>query len=162
MIITKDFFGKDHTILPCRAEDVDVHFSKISDVIPSEEVIQFKKRMSVCINAGTAYTLSDGSCFLYYHNYKSWAAEGVALYGTGSPVKMLALFAGIFREIDHETFKLDFHLHAGKLISEYKSILTLISMKRYRMPGHPVTVRIDELFKKMDKLYKARGIQWEA
>jgi len=160
MIITKDFFGNDHTILPCSAEDVDVHFSKISDVIPSEEVIQFKKRMSECLLAESAYTLSDGSCFLYYQNSKPCCANGVALFGS-SPVKMLALFAGIFREIDHHTFKIDFHLHAGKFVSEYKSILTTTSMRRQSAPGHPVTVRIDELFKKMDKLYRLRGISWE-
>ena len=159
-IITKDLLGNSHTILPCSAEDVDVHFSKISDVIPSEEVIQFKQRMSVCINAGTAYTLSDGSCFLYYQNYKPCCAYGVALYGK-DPLKVLALFAGIFKIIDPETFKIDFTLHEGKLLSEYKTLLTPISMRRSHKDNHPVTVRIDHLFKKLDRLYKLRGISWE-
>ena len=161
MTVATDFFGKHHTILPCSAEDIDVHFDKIRNVIPSEEVIQFKKRMSECINAGSAYTLSDGSCFLYYLNYKPCCATGVALYGKQSPNKMLALFAGIFKEIDHHTFKLDFHLHAGKFVQEYKSIITETSIRRQRIPGYPLVVRIDKLFVKMNAIHKKRGIEWE-
>lgn len=159
-IITKDLLGNSHTILPCGVDDVDVHFSRISDVIPSEEVIQFKQRMSVCIDAGTAYTLSDGSCFLYYHNYKPCCAHGVALYGN-NPLKMLALFAGIFKIIDPETFKIDFLLHKGKMISEYKSLLTTVSMRRAHAAERPVSVRVDHLFAKLDRLYKLRDISWE-
>ncbi len=160
MIITKDLFGKEHTILPCRAEDVDVHFSKISDVIPSEEVIQFKQRMSECINAGSAYTLSDGSCFLYYLNYELCCANGVALYGKNCPNKMLALFAGIFTKADTDTFLLSFAMHPGKFANEYKSIATLSSLKRQRIEGYPLIIRIDELKKKLLKLYSKCGIKW--
>ena len=160
MITTTDLFGKVHTIVPCDNEDIDVHFAKIQDVIPSEEVIQFKKRMSECILAESAYTLSDGSCFLYYLNYKPCCANGVALYGKNSSHKMLALFAGIFNEIDRETFKLDFHLHAGKYVQEYKSLLTIESIKRQRIPGQPLVIRTDKLFAKMSALYKKRMIEW--
>ena len=158
MITTTDFFGNKHTILPCSAEDVDVHFAKIQDVIPGEEVIQFKQRMSECITAGSAYTLSDGSCFLYYLNDKPCCAKGVALYGKNSPMKMLALFAGIFKELDTHTFKLDFHLHAGKFVQEYKSILTETSIKRQLIKGYPLVVRIDKLFAKIDGIYKKRNL----
>ncbi len=159
MITTEDLFGNEHTILPCRAEDIDVHFSKISNVIPSEEVIQFKKRMSECLLAESAYTLSDGSCFLYYQNYKPCCAYGVALYGTGSPVKMLALLAGVFQEIDPVTFKLSFALHAKTFAKNYLSLITMTSLKRSRVPGHPLVVRIDELRSKLLRLYKMRGLK---
>lgn len=158
MTIVKDLFGNDHTIQPCRAEDVDVHFNKIRNVIPHEEVIQFKKRMSECINVGSAYTLSDGSCYLYYFNDQPWHAYGVALYGKNSPLKMLALFAGIFRELDRETFKIDFVLHKGKFADEYRSILTETSIKRHRITGHPLVIRVDEIRDRVNAIYKKRGI----
>ena len=158
MITTTDLFGGVHTIVPCDNEDIDVHFAKIQDVIPSEEVIQFKKRMSECINAGSAYTLSDGSCFLYYLNHKPCCAEGVALYGKQSSVKMLALIYGIFTKIDTSTFVIKMILHKGKKVSEYKSLFTLTSMKRQTTPGYPLVIRVDKLITKIKSVYEKRGI----
>ena len=162
MIRITDLFGKEHTIVPCDNEDIDVHFAKIQDVIPSEEVIQFKKRMSECILAESAYTLSDGSCFLYYLNKQPCYAHGVALYGKQAPVKMLALLAGIFRELDTHTIKLDFHLHPGKFVQEYKSIITLTSMKRQTTPGYPLVVRVDKILAHLSGIYEKRGLKWDS
>ncbi len=156
---TLDLFGKEHTIVPCTVDDIAVHFNLVKDVIPSEEVIQFKKRMSECLLAESAYTLSDNSCFLYYSNVEPFRAHGVALYGKHSPLKMLALFAGIFTDIDTHTFKLEFSLHPGKFVNEYKSILTLTSIKRQGIPGHPLVIRIDVLRDKINTLYRKRGIK---
>lgn len=158
MINTRDYFGNEYTIQPCSAEDVDVHFDKISQYIPSEEVIQFKKRMSECILAESAYTLSDGSCFLYYLNYNQGCANGIALFGKHSPLKMLALFAGIFPAVDQDTKFIEFHLHKGKVVSEYKSILTMASIQRQSMKNHPLIINIHELHQKMSRLYKSRGL----
>lgn len=156
---TLDLFGKEHNIIPCVMSDIPVHFDLVKDVIPSEEVIQYQQRMSECINAGSAYTLSDGSCFLYYNNVKPFRAHGVALYGKNVPEKMLALFAGIFTDIDTHTFKLEFALHPGKFVSEYKSIITLTSIKRQGIPGYPLVIRIDKLRDKINILYRKRGIK---
>jgi hypothetical protein len=157
-----DLLGKEHTIVPCTMNDIPVHFELVKDVIPSEEVIQYQQRMSECINAGSAYTLSDNSCFLYYNNVKPFCAHGVALYGKHAPLKLLALFAGIFTGIDTHTFKMEFTLHTGKFIDEYKSILTLTSLKRRNMPDRPLVIRIDELRNKISTLYIKRGIKWAA
>ena len=145
--------------MACTESDIDVHFEMIKDVIPSEEVIQFKQRMSECITAGSAYTLPDGSCFLYYINHKPCCANGVALYGKNSPNKLLALFAGIFMKCDTKTFNLAFTLHRGKFVQEYKSIITMTSLKRNRIPGYPLIIRIDKIKDKIKRLYEIRGIQ---
>jgi len=158
MTIVVDIFGRRQKIVPCTAEDIDVHFAIIKDVIPGEEVIQFKQRMAECITAGSAYTLSDGSCFLYYLNYKPCCANGVALYGKQSPIKMLALLDGIFREIDTHTFKLDLFLHEGKEVSEYKSLFTKTSMKRQTTKGYPLVIRTDKIHAKIDAVKKKRGL----
>jgi len=158
MIIVPDLFGVDHEIVPCTEQDIEVHFNLIKDVIPSEEVIQFQQRMSECILAGSAYTLSNSNCFLYYLNYKPCCAKGIALYGKESPMDIITLFIGVFTLIDTKTFKLGFGLHAGKLVKEYKSLITLTSLKRQRIPGHPLVIRIDELKKKLTKLYRVRGL----
>lgn len=161
MITTTDFFGKQHYLVPCTERDINVHFAKIEEFIPADEVVDFKLRMAECIDIGTAYMLLDGSCFLYYINYKPCCAIGVALYGKESPIKMLALFSGIFHVVDTDTFKLEFHLHYGKLVQEYKSLITEISLKRQGIPGHPLVIRIDELHKKIESIYNRRNIKWE-
>lgn len=160
MITTIDILGKSHIIKPCQFEDVPMHFEKIKDVIPEEEADSFITRMTDCIIAETAFTLSDDSCFLYYKNYKPTMAEGVALYGENAPVKVLALFSGIFIQIDPVTFKLDFALHPGTFAKDYKSILTTTSLKLSNHSNHPLVIRIDELKKKIDKIYKRKGFQW--
>lgn len=158
MVVIKDFFGNEHTVMPCSAEDVDVHFAKIRNVVPSEEVIQFKKRMSECINAGSAYTLSDGSCFFYYLNYKPCCAVGVAVCGKRYPLKMVALFVGIFKGFDLDTFKIDYKLHPGSSPADFKSIFTMISLKRRSTKGRPFVLRTDEMVTRLETIYKNRGI----
>ena len=157
MITFKDFFGKEHTITSCTEQDIDVHFALIKDVIPVDEITQFKERMAECIEAGSAYTISS-DCFLYYLNYKPCCANGVALYGKNSPSKLLTLFAGIFSQLDTHTFKLNFKLHAGKMVQEYKSIITLTSLKRQRIKGYPLVIRIDKLKNKITAIYNKRGL----
>jgi len=161
MTIIKDLFGKQYTIVPCTIEDIPVHFSLVEEFIPSEEVVQYKKRMADCIIAGSAYTLTDGSCFLYYHNYKPCCADGVSFYGKGSPLKMLALFAGIFTEIDHHTFKIDFRLHKGQIKTSCRSIITKESLKRQSIKNYPLVIRVDKIRAKVEHLYNKRGVKWE-
>jgi len=162
MITAPDLFGHIHTIVPCTVEHIDTHFEMIKDVITDESHKSFKGRMAECIEAGSAYALSDGSCFLYYLNSKPFKATGVALYGKNAPHKMLTLFAGIFTKLDDHTFKLEFMLHPGKFMQEYKSILTMTSMKRQVIPGYPLVVRIDELRDKINAIYNKRKIVWVA
>lgn len=158
MITQTDLFGKDHIIKQCTFDDIKIHFEKIKDVIPEDEKEEFCIRMNDCIKLETAFALEDDSCFLYYKNYKPCCAIGIALYGKNEPLKMITLFAGIFYQIDTTTFKIDFKLHKGKLIQEYKSLLTKISMKRSQQSDVPLVVRIDHLKEKIKQIYEKRGL----
>ena len=158
MTATIDFFGKCHTIVSCTQKDIAVHFDQIKDVVTDIPHNEFKQRMSQCVEAGSAYMLSDGSCFLYYLNSLPFKAEGVALYGKHATHKMLALFAGVFTTIDTHTFKIEFKLHPGKFIQEYKSLLTKTSMKRQVVPGYPLVVRVDVLRNKINDIYNKRKV----
>lgn len=159
MIVTKDFFGKEYIIVPCTKEMITSHFSKIKTLISKNEWAIVKERMAQSINEGSAFALQDNSCFLYYLITKPHCAEGIAIYGKNSPNKMWALLSGIFIKTD--IFKLEFVPHTGgTLIKDYKSILTTISIKRQRIPGHTLVVRVDKLRDKIKDIYKKRGIPW--
>lgn len=158
MTETVDLFGNKYEVVPCVHDDVAKHFAMVKDVVGEEEVAEFIDRMHDAIELHTAFALSDHSCFLYYINYKPCCATGVAIFGEGVPNKMMALFAGIFMRIDKETFKLDFHLHPGKFAGEYRSIIEMSSLKRNRIPGSPLIIRVDSLKKKINKLYEKMGV----
>lgn len=160
MITSRDLFGKEHTILPCTVDDVAAHFEKIRSTVTTDtEETPFKQKMLQCIEAGTAYKLSDESCFFYYLNSTSRLAEGVALFGQGNPAKITALFRGVTGQIDTQTLKVSFHRHKGKALQEYRNIVTLTSLKRQSIEGYPLVIRMDELKAKADKLYLKMGIE---
>lgn len=92
MILTRSLFGQPCEVVACTLEDVEPNFDKIKKVVSKQEMPEFKRRMVEAVEKGSAFMISDGSCFLYYLNDKPWCATGVALYGKNSPIKMLALF----------------------------------------------------------------------
>lgn len=159
--LTKDLFGNTYEIRQCTVDDIPKHFEKVADAVPTEDHDAYKYRMSECIEAGTAFTLTDDSCFIYYLNYNNIAAVGSVLYGKNAPMKLIALLSGVFRILDKITFKLDFHLHPGSFVQDYKSLITETSLKRQNNREYPLVVRIDHLKAKIDKIHKRRGIKWE-
>ncbi len=158
--LTKDLLGHVHQVRRCMNIDVESHFALIAHWIPEPEHEEFKTRMKMCIDNGSAFCLIDDSCFLYYLNYKPCCANAVALFGQGSALKVGALFAGIFENIDTHTIRVNFKLHPGKMVQEYKSILTIESMKRRHLPNYPLVVRVDKVKKKMIDLLNKRNIAW--
>jgi hypothetical protein len=153
-ITTYDLLGHPHEIRFCVSADILTHFDKIKDVVQADEKEEFLERMQVCVEKSTAFAVADDSCFLYYSNYSKGCAAGVAMYGKSNPAKLLAMFAGVFTVLDKDTFKLNFSLHKGKTVSEYKSLLTLSSIKKSKLFGTPLVVRTDFIKKRVNKLHK--------
>lgn len=162
MIETQDLYGNKYNIKSCTVLDIPKHYELVSSFIPENDKETYIECMNKSVEAGTAFALEDDSCFLYYLNYKKCLAHGCAIYGKGNPSKMIALLMGIFWKIDTNTFKLDFALHSTSFIEEYKSIITLVSLKRRNQdPKRPLVVRIDELKNKLKPLAESRGIIWQ-
>jgi hypothetical protein len=158
MTEVRDFLGNIHEIQVCNMDDIDPHFEIIKQYIEEDDYDAFKFKMEECVKAGTAFHINH-EVFLYYKNSQRWLAQGAALYSK-DPIKMMALFVGVFTEIDTATFTMEFHLHKQKFIEEYKSIITLTSLKRQTIEGYPLIVRIDHLKAKYAQLYKKRGVNW--
>jgi|TARA_B110000908_G_C10206955_1_gene428212 hypothetical protein len=155
-----DLLGNDHLVKSCTADDIPLHYSKVVDFIPEDERVSYYSRMVECVELSTAFALSDDSCFLYYkkEDVQPKFAHGVSFYGVGNPLKTMALLLCIFTKIDTKTFVMKFQPHTGKFVSEYKSILTVASIKRHNMNNSYLVSRIDVVKKKILSLYKKRGI----
>lgn len=130
----------------------------MKDTIDPTEWDAFQYRMEQCVDARTAYKI--GNTFLYYLNYKPCCALGAAMFSNGEPLKLLALLTGVFREVDKVTFKLDFYPHEKTFLRDYRSLLTMTSLKRQAKKDHPLVIRIDRLRAKIHKIHKARGVSW--
>jgi len=157
MVLTKDIFGNEYEVHPCKHEDVLVHFQKVREWIPQDEHEAFLNRMHDSIREGKAFHI-DHKVFLYYKEQSPKICHGVCMYGKNEPALMIALFAGIFEKIDTQTFKIDFGLHPTKQLLEYKFLLTPQSIRRSAsIPGYPMVVRVDKLKAKLEKLYEAKG-----
>lgn len=158
MITINDLFGKKQVIEHVKFGDVTGHFDQIKENIPENEWVEFNLRMCACIDTKTAFTLSDHSCFLYYKITAPGFADGVALQGQGHPTKLMALISGIFGKIDKTILRINFTRHPGKTIEEYKNFLSPVNVSRHHTLGRPLSIRIDKIREKIDKLYDRRGI----
>jgi len=154
MYPTVDLRGKYYEFRVCTLDDIKPHFDMVEKFVPLYEHDSFIERMRAAIELKTAFVLADNSCFLYYINKHPCCAEGVAMFGKKVPMKMLALMSGIFRDIDKDTFKIDFNLHPEKFLQEYKSMLTSTSIKRHIDKRYPLVVRVDDFRNKINKLVK--------
>lgn len=131
--------------------DIGNHFQSIKHWIPEGEKESFQERMADCVEDETAWCL--GGAFLYYKKIDRRISHGVALFGRKDNTDLLALFAGVFSLEDNDTHKMRFKLHPGKLMDEYKTLLTVTSMKRnHRDPDHPLMVPVHELREKFVKI----------
>lgn len=141
---TPKIFGTSYRYEQCRICDVGPDFDKIYQWIPEKEHVQFNERMMDCVDSGTAWRTKN--TFLYYDIQNKKVSYGVALFGKDHPLELMGLFVGVFGMQDRDTSIMKFKLHPGKMMEEYKSLLTTISMKRnHQNRNHPLMVRIDEL-----------------
>jgi len=134
--------------------DIGNHYQSIKHWIPEGEKESFQERMADCVEDEHAWCLGDA--FLYYQKSDKRMAHGVALFGREKNTDLLALFASVFSLEDNDTHNMRFQLHPGKLMSEYKSLLTVISMKRHhRDPNHPLMIPVQHLREKFTKILKS-------
>lgn len=144
---TPKIFGTKYKYEQCMLCDVGPHFDKIREWIPDEEYIEFNERMMNCVEEGTAWRTKN--TFIYYEMQNKRISYGVALFGKEHAAELMALFIGVFGHEDKTTSVMRFKLHPGKMMEEYKAMLTEISIKRtHANPNHALMVRIDELRKK--------------
>lgn len=155
-MVQTTFLGSSYDIKRCTVHDIDPHYEMVREWVGDVKESVYKSRMEQCVRAGTAVTLSDGSCFLYYLNSKPWLAEGVSAYGKGSPKKFVAMCYGNFSVLDQKTFTLKFGLHQDQHCSMYKHLLLKSSIRHHLVYGHPLVVRVDHLKKRFAALEKKR------
>jgi len=151
MPVLKEIFDRKLECRRCLTSDIDPHFDQIKHWIPEDQHAEFKTRMALSVNENHAWCSEN--TFLYYTKENERLAHGVAIFGMNNPVEMLSLFTGVFYFSDRETCMLRFALHPGKMIQEYKSLLTVSSMMRaHANPNHPLMIRVDHFRQKMIKL----------
>ena len=142
--LAPDILGHQHRYARCRDIDINHHFQEIHQWIPEGEEQEFKERMQKCVDEGNAWRTAN--TFLYYEKENERIAYGVALFGQEHTLELIALFIAIFWKEDRETYHLKFKLHPGKMLSEYSSMITKVSLERNRSEGtHPLSVNINEL-----------------
>lgn len=151
MPVLKQIFDDKRKYRPCFTEDIKPHFEQIKHWIPEDQHIQFQVRMALSVNENHAWCSKN--TFLYYTREDKRMSHGVAIFGMDHPVEMLSLFTGVFYFEDRETAMLRFTLHPGKMIKEYKSLLTVTSMMRaHADPTHPLMIRVDAFREKMIRI----------
>jgi hypothetical protein len=158
MPVLDDIFKKKSEYRRCVLADIHNHYKCIKQWVPEGEETAFKERMADCVEDETAWCLNDA--FLYYEKVDKRMAYGVALYGMVKPMDILSLFIGVFSLEDNDTAMMRFKLHPGKFMDEYKSMLTIISMKRsHQNPNHPLMIRIDNFRQKIVSLLNLNGVR---
>ena len=151
MPVLKQIFKDKRKYRYCLTADIEPHFDRIKHWVGEDQEIKFKALMAISINDGHAWKTAN--TFLYYTKQNARQAQGIAIFGMDYPVEMLSLFTGVFYFEDRDTCMLQFRLHPGKMIQEYKSLLTVTSMRRaHADPLHPLMIRVDALRQKMIKI----------
>ena len=163
---TNDLFGNPVTFKHCVTEDLLTHFEPIEHWITDIPKVEFLQRMKACIDENMAFALDDDSAFLYMYPVRTEGMigptvhyAGIAIYGGPDQVKFLALLKGIFEDLHPTIARVDFKLHPGKALGEYKSLLHTKSLERFGTEMDHVFIRTDELQKKLRSLYYSRGLK---
>lgn len=127
----------------CVLDDVDKHYNLVRPLVVDTDEQVYKAQMVKAIEQGTAFSVLDGSCFAYYLKDDEYSATGISIYGKGNTIGMTALFLGIFNPTrDTTTRKISFYPHTTSAISEYKSLLTIKSIRKWYEFGLPVVMLI--------------------
>lgn len=151
MPVLKQIFEDKRNYRRCLPTDIGPHFDQIKHWIPEKEHEQFLERMLT--STEQLHSWCSENTFLYYTKENERQASGVAIFGMDYPMEMLSLFTGVFYFEDRETAMLRFALHPGKMIQEYKSLLTATSMRRTHVdPTHPLMIRVDAFRQKMIRI----------
>jgi hypothetical protein len=135
----------------CTLDDVDKHYNLVRPLVIGTDENVYKAEMVKAIEQGTAFSVLDRSCFVYYLKDDEYSARGISIYGKGNPLGMTALFLGIFNPTrDINTRKISFYPHTTSVINEYKSLLTVKSIRKWYEFGLPVVVWIKPIRLKAD------------
>ena len=158
MPVFKQLFDRKREYRLCTVADIDPHFDKIKQWVPETEHVTFKIRMAISVNEDNAWCTEN--TFLYYTKQDLRIAHGIALFGNEYPTEILALFIGVFSLEDNDTHILRFKLHPGKFMQEYKSLLTMTSIRRtHADPDHPLYVHVDKFRQKVVGVLNRCGIR---
>ena len=150
-----DISGLTHardSIRSCSESDIEDHYSVVQPLVKYTDEAAYVALMLQAVSEGTAYAVLDNSCFLYYLKDEKYSANGICFYGTGNPVGMITLFAGIFDQPNEHTKVLKMTPHSDGEIQHYKSLLVVGSIIKWRRHGLPVVIRVDKLMDKIKRL----------
>ena len=136
----------------CKISDILNHYNIVQPLVKETNKKDYIALMMQAVAEGTAHTLLDDSCFLYYLEESKYKAKGVCFYGKGNPMGMLVLFVHIFNTPENTIRILKFYPHNDSEIQKYKSLLSVGSIIRWRRYGKPVLIRIDGLYSKISRL----------
>lgn len=149
--------GKSYTVSRCLLSDIPFHFEIVKDLVPKDEHKDYQNMMLDCVKTGLAFCIGD-SCFIYMKQSKPKFLEAYSFYGKNNPLKVLAMFMYILKEIDKEVMFLKFYPHSSAIINDIKSLLTHTAILRQNSHDVPVLVRCDQLRGKLSAIYKSRKL----
>ncbi len=156
----KDLKGCTQIVTRCTEQDVERHFKLVKHLIPENDRVAYKERMLISVDAKMAFCVGD-KCFIYMRKNRPCTADAYSFYGKDANLETLAMFCCILLIVDKRLLKISFNLHAGRTLSDFKSIVPTFSIRRQATPNMPVIVRCDHLRSKFFNIYDKRGIKWE-
>ncbi|WAK44650.1 hypothetical protein vBAmePPT11V19_00024 [Alteromonas phage vB_AmeP_PT11-V19] len=161
VFLLNDFRGNQVKVERCTLNDVNKHFEAVKHLVPEEDHLEYVDNMGSSVINNMAFKV-ENKCFIYLDKQAPAIAQAYSLFGNNCPLEVLAMFSCILLLVDKKLFKISFYLHAGKTVKDFKSLLTLTSLKRQIVPHHPVVIRCDFLRNKLKAMYNRKGIQWES
>lgn len=146
--------GPPIDVKSCKATDIQRHFDIIKHWIPEYDHREFLARMFISARLGNAW--KSDNCFLYYDKPDNpRIGHGIALYGMGHALELLGLFTVVFVLKDRNITAMLMKLHPGKLIKEYRSMISQSSIRRNAQDSsEPLVVKVQAFRKKIDPIWK--------
>jgi len=147
MPVLNSVFGKVE-YRQCVPADIGRHYEQIKHWITDTSRKEFEGKMLQAIEEGSAWCTEN--TFLYYVGEGKGIVYGAALYGHKHPQELMSLFVAVFWFHDKRAQKLRFKLHQGKTLQEYKTLLSIPSIRRVHMNEEKLAmIRVDKLRKRM-------------
>jgi len=150
--------GKQYTVLKCKLEDIDFHYSRVYPLLDDSNVEDMYVALMVqSIEEGYAYKVEvDNAVVCFSYNViEEKNGKGISMWGV-DPIGMMLLYRVLFEDFPKHKILIDID---SNTINNFKSIAVGSSIRTSYTTSGPISVHIPPLVAKFKELYIKLGIE---
>ena len=144
-----------YTVSKCLTEDIEQHYSLVSEFIPNINKTTYTKRMEQSIEQQLAWKVQLNGALVgfIYTICNNGVGEGVSIWGNNA-IAFIPLLKEAF--YNYPSHKIQIEPHKNEFVL-YKSLLSENSIKNYHTLHTPLNINLRKIVAKYEDVYTKIG-----